>query len=535
MVLKHYRFWGVLALLVLLTACVPNAQTQQSSARHRIIYGLTLEPSGFDPHIHASSELGIPLRQVYDTLIYRDPTTGEFVPGLADSWSISEDGLIYTFNLRQGVKFHDGTNFNAQSVASNLDRIMAPETASQKAIFMLGPYQDHEIVDEYTIRLFLSEPYSPLLDSLSQVYLGMASPIAFSQYSNNRYQFHQVGTGPYIFVEYVPGDHITLRRNSDYTWGPSFYKAETEASLGEIEFRFFIDPSTRALAIESGEAQVMGELSPIDARTLTGNSEVRLLPVGIAGQPLQFLMNTRKYPTDNVQVRQALLYASNRNAIVDTVYQRFSPVAWGPLSSNSLFYNPAVNGAYAHDTAQAEALLTAAGYADSDNNGYLDFNGIELAVTVIVPPWGLIPDVAQLLQDQWRTIGVRAVLESVPTRGALLDAVERGEYNLIAYYSFGVDPSYLNQYFATDASNNWTGYSNADLDNLLNQAVRQSDPLARRDLYAEAQRVIMNEALILPIREYVNLNVARSTLTDITFDAYGWFPLLSNVTVTDGT
>src|SRR5690606_14925195 len=149
----------------------------------------------------------------------RHPDTNEIVAGLATDWSISEDGLVYTFTLRQGVVFHDGTPFNAQAVGTNLDRITSPQTASQLAAFLLGPYAGYEVIDDYTIRILLSSPYSPLLDSLAQVYLGIASPTALSQYSENRYQFHQVGTGPFQFVELVPGDRLVIERNPDYNWG----------------------------------------------------------------------------------------------------------------------------------------------------------------------------------------------------------------------------------------------------------------------------------------------------------------------------
>jgi len=519
---------------MLLAACAPSSNAQGPVVRNRIVYGLTLMPSGFDPHIHSSSELGIPLRQVYDTLVYRDPTTGDFVPGLATEWTVSEDGLTYTFTLRQGVRFHDGTTFNAQSVASNLERITDPATASQRAAFLLGPYLNHRIVDEYTIQIVLSEPYSPLLDALSQVYLGMASPTAFGQYSLNRYQFHQIGTGPFMLVDYVPGDHLTLRRNPDYAWGPPFYTEPNERSVDEIEFRFYEDEASRSLAIESGEAQVMGELPPIDARVLTGNADIRINPVAVPGQPLQFIINTARYPTDNLAVRRALLYGANRNAIADTVFQRFSPIAWGPLSANTLYYNREVINAYANDTGQALALLNQAGYADNDNNGYLDFAGVDLTIDVIVPPWGKIPEVAQLLQDQWRTLGIRVNLKPVPTRGALLEEVEKGEYNLVAYYSFGVDPALLDEYFMSNAPFNWSNYSNPDLDMLLTEARRQLDPNARRDLYAQAQRLIMEEALILPVRDYVNLNAVSASLSELAFDAYGWYPLLNNLQVAGG-
>lgn len=526
--------WWIFALY-LLTACLPIVQSKEVTAANRIVYGLTLEPSGFDPHIHRSSELGIPLRQVYDTLVYRDPVTDAIVPGLATEWSISEDGLTYTFKLREGVTFHDGTPFNAEAVAANLDRITSAETASQRAVFMLGPYSGYEIVDTYTIRILLSERYSPLLDSLAQVYLGIASPAALREYSANRYQFHQVGTGPFIFVEYVPKDRIVLRRNPDYTWGPSFYQLPTNQSINEIEFRFFTDPATRSLALESDEAQVMGELLPTDARALTGNSGIRLLPVSVPGQPMQFLMNTKRFPTDNRGVRQALLFGTNRNAIIDAVYQRFSPVAWGPLSAATLYYNPEVNGLYNYDLNQANALLQSAGYSDSNGNGFLDIGGAEVEVKIIVPPWGLIPQVAELIQDQWRTIGIRAILNPVPTFTALLAEVEKGEYNLVAFDTAGVDPAFLNTFFLSDGPNNFTGFTDPNLDNLLLEAERQTDENVRRALYAEVQRVIMNEALILPVRDYVNLNASNANLQGLVFDPYGWFPLLNNATLTGET
>lgn len=527
--------WIILGICAMTVACQPAVgQDSRPPVRHPIIYGLTLMPSGFDPHIHASSELGIPLRQVYDTLIYRDPTTGAFVPGLASEWTISPDGLEYTFVLKQGVLFHDGTRFDAQSVASNLDRIVDAATGSQKAVYMLGPYLRYDIVDQYTIRLVLAEPYSALLDALSQPYLGIASPAAFNQYSINRYQFHQVGTGPFTFEEYVPGDHITLRRNPDYAWGPPFYTPVSDLSVDQVEFRFYEDAATRALAIENDEVQIMGELPPIDARVLTGNSAVQIMPVTIPGQPLQFLMNTERFPTDNLLVRQALLYAANRNAIADTVFQRFSPVAWGPISSNNPFYSSEVTGSYSTDTAQAQALLAQAGYTDSDGNGFLDFAGVELTLDVIVPPWGLIPDVAQMLQDQWRTLGIRVNLRGVPTRGGLVDTVDGGEYNLVAYYGFGLDPAFLAEYYATNGPTNWTNYSNPDLDLILANAEREGDPAMRRDLYAQAQRIIMQDALILPVREYVNLNAVSTGLAELSFDPYGWFPLLHNLRVSGG-
>lgn len=153
---KYSILWLVVGLVLAggLVACqvgVPGTATESHtvvpSQGGKLTFGLTLAPSGLDPHVDASSELGIPLTSVYDTLVYQS-LDGRFVPGLAERWEVSEDGLVYTFYLRRNVAFHDGTPFNAEAVRFNLDRIANPETKSRKAKGMLGPYERTEVIDE---------------------------------------------------------------------------------------------------------------------------------------------------------------------------------------------------------------------------------------------------------------------------------------------------------------------------------------------------------------------------------------------------
>lgn len=519
------------AVSLLFVGCQP--QSVAINDDNRLIYGLTLSPSGFDPHINESAEMGIVLRQVYDTLVYRDPSTGVFVPGLAAEWMISDDGLEYTFLLKENVTFHDGTPFNSQAVAANLDRIADPTTRSQRAILLLGPYAGYEILDEFRILIRLTEPFSPLLDGLSQVYLGIASPAALNAQARERYQFHQVGTGPFELVEYIPDTRLVIRRNNSYTWGPDFYNPPQQNAVQTVEFRFFRDPSTRLINLESNDAHIMGELSPLDARTLTGNSQIQLIPATIGGQPLQFLMNTQQFPTDNVTIRRALIYGTSRDQIVNTVYQGFSPIAWSPLTRSTEFYDRSLENAYAYDLTQARALISSQGYVDEDGDGFWDTDDGPLTVTIIVPPWGLISDVAQLLSEQWTQMGVAADLQAVADFPSVIAAVESGEYNLVAFNAFGLDPGpILQSYFTSGGTRNWTLFNDPQLDATLNTAVATVDPLVRTNLYASAQLTIMDQALILPIRDYVNLNAAVSSVGNLTFDAYGWFPLLTNVTFT---
>ena len=158
--------------------------------------------------------------------------------------------------------------------AINLERIVDPDTKSAKAIGLLGPYEGCQAVDEYTVEVSFSSPYAPFLSAASQVYLAIASPAALAEWGDE-YQFHQVGTGPFKFEEYVPKDHLTLVRNEDYDWAPPFFEHQGPAYLQEIEFRFYGDPATRAPALESGEVDVMGEIPPVDAARL--DEDARLL------------------------------------------------------------------------------------------------------------------------------------------------------------------------------------------------------------------------------------------------------------------
>ncbi|MDX2078651.1 MAG: ABC transporter substrate-binding protein [bacterium] len=525
---KRNSLFITLFVAFLLSACAPPAPT---TALRSIVYGLTLEPSGFDPHINQSSELGIVLRQVYDTLVYRHPQTNEIVAGLAESWAISDDQKTYTFFLKQGVTFHDGEPFNAQAVGANLDRITAPDTQSQRAVFSLGPYLQYVIVDEFTIQIILAEPYAPLLDSFAQVYLGIASPKALAEYSLGRYQFHQVGTGPFKFIEYTTGDKLVIRRSDNYTWGPEFYGALPENAVDEVVFRFFADPPTRLTALESKTAHIMGEIPPASARAITANSNIQLFPVAVPGMPMQFMFNTQKYPTDNVVVRRALIQATNRSLIADVVYQGFSPVAWSALSANTLYYNPQLVGTYPYDQDVARAALESVGFTDADKNGYFDAGEGDLEITLLFAPWNFMPETAQLIQESWRSVGIKVILEQVAGFTALREGVATGEYNLVAFDNASFDPQILSRFFMSNGSNNYSLIQNVELDVALLAGTTESSPELRYARYAQIQQFIIDNALILPIRDYVNVNAAVVEIGGLIYDPYGWFPLLYGVTL----
>ena len=496
-----------------------------------LIYGITSDILILDPHASNSVEAGIVFRQLYDSLIYREPTSGEFVPGLAQSWERSEDGLVYTFYLRQDVIFHDDTSFTSASVAKNIDRIFDANINSQRARLLLGSFSRYEIIDEYTIKFHLFEPYVPFLDGLAQPYIVFASPQSLSDYTDLRYQFHQIGTGPFQLENYLPGERIELSRNLGYAWRPSFYNELDGIEINRVVFKIIADPVLRGDALIDREVDVIGEMLTSDANNLANNSSVQLLPIDVPGQTVQLQFNTKQTHTEQLVVRQALIYATNRIAIIDAVFLNYSPIGWSPLSQKSQFSHTGYVNQYQYDASRALALLESVGYQDTDSDGFLDLGGEKLELTIVVPPWGQLPEVAGLLRSQWRAIGIDLIIDPVPGLNSLISRLASGDYHLASIDIFGYDPSTLNSSFMSNSPANVTRSENEALDSLLLQATQEHDPLARRSQYLEIQSIIMQEALILPIREYVNINGIQSKIINLRFDAYGWYPILYNVSI----
>jgi peptide/nickel transport system substrate-binding protein len=514
------------AVVLLLTACRPAV------GEGRLVYGLTLAPSNVDPHVGASSELGIPLTSVYDPLVWLSPE-GKFVPGLAEAWQISDDGKTYTFSLRQDVTFHDGTPFDAKAVCFSLERIADPATKSAKAIGLLGPFEGCRAIDSHTAQVSFGAAHAPFLAAASQVYLAMASPTAVTKWGDE-YQFHQVGTGPFTFEEYVPKDHLTLKRNPDYRWAPSFFAHQGPAYLQEIEFRFYVDPATRSPALESGEVQVMGEIPPVDAARLDQSADFQLIRVPVPGQPLQMHINVSKAPTDDLRVRQALLHAIDRRAIVDAVFMGYSPPAFGPLCRVTWGYDPGVEALYPYDLERAAALLQEAGWHETDGDGIRSKDGQPLVLDAVLTSWGLVPQVGQMLKDQALQVGIQLDTQVVAAYPAVVQAAREDQHHLIPFYLSSSDPQILRSSFHSanaDAGFNWSKIRDAELDALLDRAMQAQDDGERKEIYVQIQQRVMAEALIIPIRDQVNLNATTAHVTGLRYDAQGWFPWLYDVQV----
>jgi peptide/nickel transport system substrate-binding protein len=238
------------------------------------------------------------------------------------------------------------------------------------------------------------------------------------------------------------------------------------------------------------------------------------------------MFNTTRTPTDELAVRQALILGTDRSTIVQTIFGSTSPVAQGPLSLNVMPFL-AKDPLPDNDPAEAARLLGSAGWSLEEGQTARSHDGQPMQLKIVAPSWGSNPEVAQLLQAAWERLGIKVEIETAAGFGPLKEAQAAGEYNLIGVNLFGTDPDLLRPFFTTDGTYDWTMIHSGELDRLLLKASQSTqDSASRAALYEQVAGKIREQALILPVRDYVNLVVASARVLDLRFSAQGWFPHL---------
>ena len=469
-------------------ACAPGG---------KLLYGTWQAPDTMDVQTTGLQIVIAMAENIFDPLIRLDPTDNtKYLPGLAESWEVSPDNKEFTFNLRKDVKFHDGTPFNAEAVKKTFDRIMDPETGTFLTITAMGPYESTEVVDEYTAKVKFSKPYGAFINLLTEPLLAPISPTAVEKWGPE-YADHPTGTGPYMLGEYVQNDHLTLVRNPDYKWGPSFFH-EGAGYLDEIKWVFLPENATRVAAFEKGEVNMIDRVPPDELKRLKENPAYTTVLQGLAGAPWIFVVNTAKPPTDELAVRQALAYGLNRQAIIDLVYSGTNEVHMAPLEKRTLGYDPSLDTVMPEDLEKAKKVLEDAGWKVGAD-GIREKDGKKLQLAWLVWPGDGIMEDGQgpVFQAQWKELGVDIKFESYDV-GTTLGAWGEGKHNLGEPFFYWNDPTVLRFLVGTGSGLNWTKVSDPALDKILADAEATADPVKRKPLYMEAQKQVLENGYLIP-------------------------------------
>jgi peptide/nickel transport system substrate-binding protein len=482
-----------------------------------------LEPTTLDPQgaIHAT---GVQINKVvFESLIQLDGN-GTARPLLASSWETSADGKAWTFKLRDGVKFHDGTAFDAAAVKFTVDRIIDGSAGGSSSLAFLGPIERAEVVDRLTVRLHFKKPYPALLDGLETGYLAIVSPAAVKKHGKEFGQ-HPVGTGPYVFESWTRGQQVILKKNPAYAWAPPTMKHQGPGYLDEIVYRFIPEHQTRLATLEKGEVDVIGRAPGPDIGRLREDKRFVVYLNMFKGAPTMFLVNAAKPPTNEVAVRQAMLYAMNREAVVKAVTFGISTVASGPLKPSIWSYWKGVEDMYHQDPAKARQLLEQAGWK-AGSDGIRAKNGVRLKTIVNVKDDPQALDMLQVMQASFKQVGMELEIRPMAL-AASEDLARKGENGMTFMDWRGTDPDILTLHYHSKNIGGWNmgWFKDPAVDKLLDDAREEMNRAKRQKLYEDAQKLIMEQAAMVPLFNQVQPDVSAAVVKGFAFDANTYFVL----------
>ena len=475
-----------------------------------LIFGRGSDSITLDAAIPTDGESIYVTNQIYDTLVRYEEESTEVKPALATDWEVSDDNLVWTFQLRDDVTFHDGNEFTAEDVVYNFERW----TTSSEFFYygyMFGATADNmkgiidkvKATDDNEVEIHLSEPNAPFLQTLAMPPFGIASPEAIEEYGEDYFK-NPVGTGPFVFEEWVPDDSITVTKNEDY-----FGEA---ANVEKVIFRTIPDNGARFMELQAGSIDLMMGLNPQDIQTAEDDENLQIIRRPSMNVSYMALNTDKEGPMSEKLVRQAINLAIDKEELLK-LYEGIGKPAKNPIPPSLWGYNDDIED-YEYDVEEAKALLAEAGYAD----------GFDIKLYTFANPRPYMPQPkvsAQAIQEMLKEVNINVeVIEN--DWDSHLTATENGEHDMafLGWTGDNGDPDNF-FYVLLDKDNTKIGsagniafYKSDDVHDLFKSAQMEMDQDKRTEYYMEAQEIIHEDAPWFPIAHTTPPLAAKKNIKD---------------------
>jgi len=461
--------------------------------------------------------------QVLDSLTSLDEN-GKAVPWLATAWKQSADGLTWTFTLKDGVKFTDGTPVDAKAVVKNFDYWLGGGNSTAK-VWLQGYYEKAVATSADTVQIQLSKPYPQFAETVSQGYFGIQSAQALSKRSDEDNCQQPIGSGAFTVQQWNRGQDIVLKRNPNYTSWPANAKVKGPAQIETIDWKFVPDATTRATALKTGEVDAIYDVSSIDVQPLQ-DAGFTYEKYVTGGRPQALTFNTQEGPFRDENVRKAFAYSLDRKALVEAVGHGVIPFEPnGSVSQATTDYDSTAGTQYGLDVSKAGALLDKAGWTGRDGDGYRTKNGKTLEVVLPYSAGSIINaeggSILQGVAEQAKGTGFKVKLIPVPPSEAFAGAYTKpSERDIYPGYwtSIGSGILYINWRQSTEKlpnGNNAAFYNSPELEGYILKANSAKDPAVRKQYYSKAQRFIADKALAIGLYDRLSTLAVSPKVADV--------------------
>lgn len=509
-------------LATALTACGGGSSSSSADAGPAqpggtLRYGLSQAPTCADPAQSGTNQTIYVARQVVDSLTDQDPATGELKPWLAESWETDADASSFTFHLKEGVTFSDGTPFTADSVKKNLDAIvntLSGAKAPLGASYLAG-YTGTTVIDPLTAQVDFAAPNAQFLQASSTPQLGILSDASVARSAEERCTGNISGTGPFTYGDYQQDKSVTLAKRAGYNWGSDVFGHDGEAYLDTIEFSVVPESGVRTGSLSSGQLDAISDALPQDAPQIEGAGG-QVLTTSNPGTPFGFQPNVTRGPLVDPVVRSALVPAINRQELVDTVLgPNFKP-ATSTLASRTPGYVSLPDVTY--DPEKAKSILDQAGWVPGAD-GIREKGGQKLSFPVLFSSvFAGNQAILELVQQQLKEVGVDLQLNLVSTPEATARQNAK-DFDATYYNSTRADGDILRTQFGLEGRNLNNRGPIPALDDVLAKQLATTDTTERSSLVADAQQQVLDNGLWIPTVELSQAIGAGPNVQDLKFEA----------------
>lgn len=470
-----------------------------SEGRTDLNFAVSAEPNSLDPMAIAMMSTFTITYAIYDNLFEKN-ADGGYDPSICEDYDVTDDGLVYTFKIRDDVKFHDGTQMTAEDVAFSINRTIEKGWAAD----MVAAIESVEATDDYTVVLTLSRPFGGMIGSLASPYFSIMSKAYLEENGDDIVERKPMGTGAYKFVEWVSGDHITLEANEDYFKGAP--------SIKTVTFKPITDKNTGLIALQAGEADAFLNVNYSDIPAVEEDESLAFYSTDLAAV-LSLNMNIENEILSDVRVRQAVNYAINRDNIIQGALEGQGTAANSPVPPTCDGYSEDVKG-YEYDPDKARELLKEAGYEDG------------LSFTIKIKEDSKNQKVAQVIQSDLKAVGIDVEIQILEAGAYTTDVYSNGDYEMTvsAWCAMFTDAySLLYSQFHKDCyggTGNITHVTSDELSSMLDSAAQAGED-EKTAAYTEVAQSIMDNAYVAPLVFEPTTITASADLKGVEADALG--------------
>lgn len=511
-----------------------NKDKEQSvQAGGDFTFALSTAPDTLDPHASGMAVATRVIKSIFESLVYQEKDN-TIKPWLATEWSVSDNKKEYTFSLREGVKFHDGTDFNADAVKYNIERIFDVKTKAFTAATYLSDVESVEVVDTHKIKFILKQPSATFLTILAHSNLSIVSKEA-AEKAGDKFGLHPIGTGPFKFVEQVENDRIVLAKFEEYNGAYPFAKHDGPAYLDKLTFKIVPEEATRVGSVQSNQLQAAETVPPQDILAIEKSGQLKLWEVETGGLPYTLFVNNTTAPWNDVKARQALKAGIDVESIVNTLYLGTYKRAWSALTSTTFGYDDSLEGKDGFNVKKSNQLFEELGW-EKGKDGIREKDGNKLTLRILNDAVNREKrqDISIMVKEQLKAVGIDVIIETTSeARSVLADAVA---YDLRGNSRVAIDPDDLRLFYhskqTTDKGGiNLAWYQNAEVDQWLEAATTEQDAATRENLYKQIQNKLIEEVAIIPIYVFPYTVATSLQVQDLAFDSIG-YPLFYDVNLT---